>query len=193
MCGRQTQILIMELTKKYANFVRNCFNYNYFHKYRFNYGDNEFSQHTILRTPLPAYIQSKFALHAHDWMGFIHVLINKYGDEEWFTVKLNLYGTAYDAYLVMEYNGWCEVLNRKGKKAQTKRVLNTGPNDMPIDVFWLYIIDLAYESRESFDVAELLRIFKHTIWFYLCEKREEAIADMTSVKNNYICKYYSKD
>lgn len=177
----------MQLSQRYERFIYKCFNYEYFDRYRFNYGDGNFCQHKIINTPLPAYIQTKFALRAHDWMGYVKMLIDTHGHEGWFTVCQTLYGTFHDTYVVTEYNGWYDVYNKK----KAKRVYNSGPNDTPIDVFWLLVINLAYADDTS--VEDVARMFLNTIWFYLCEKQDEAITDLKCIHNNYVCKFYLKN
>ncbi|AQQ80381.1 ORF114 [Betabaculovirus altermyunipunctae] len=179
----------MELSKKYARFVQNCFNNDYFHKYRFNYGDDNFVRHKVVNTPLPAYIQTKHALHTHDWMAYVKILIDRYADKDWFAVTRNLYGTQHDMYLVVEYNGWQDVYNRK-RHGKIKRVFNSGPNDTPVDVFWLYIIDMVYSK--DYTCEEITRVFKQTIWFYICEEHDVAVSDLSCTTNDYVCKFYSQ-
>lgn len=177
----------MKLSEKFAQFVHNCFNYDYFHKYRFNYGDNNFRPHKILHTPLPEYIQTKYALHTHDWMGYVKILIDQYGNEDWFTVTQTQYGTVHDIYTITEYNSWQDVMNTKAR-GKPKRVYNSGPNDTPIDVFWLYILDIAVQCQTT--PKEIERIFKHTIWFYLCEQPSEAMSRLQCKTTSNICKFY---
>ncbi|AJK91768.1 ORF107 [Spodoptera frugiperda granulovirus] len=176
-----SQSLIMKLSKKYAQFVHDCFNYDYFHKYTFNYGDNKFRQHKITFTPLPAYIQTQHALHAHDWMGYVRILIDNHADESWFTVTKTLYGSYQNVYTVVEYNGWKDVFDN-----HQQRIYNSGPNDTPVDVFWLFIVDMAYAP---YNTDEIERIFRHAIWFYICE--EQYYEHMTCVTNNHVCPYYT--
>lgn len=179
------------LSARFANFIDNCFEYRYLRKYKFNYGDGQYATHKIFRTALPLYIRRRHELHEHDWMGYVRVLVDSVGEECWFSARCSTYGTVNESYCVLEYCCWKDVVCKKGRK-ECVRIKNDGPDDSPIDVFWIQLIDYAYSfgDIESHDasVHELGRLFLATIWFYLCE-RPEALDRIQCTKINHLSPY----
>lgn len=158
-------------------------------KYKFNYGDGKFQTHKIFYTDLPLYIQEHYNLYENDWLGYVKILIDIIARECWFDVKCNMYGTIDETYCEVRYYKWTDVVIKKGNK-ECVRIKNDGPDDTPVDVFWVRIIDHVYmfNNIESHDahLNELENLFLATIWFYVCECSFE---DMNCIQNNYISPY----
>jgi hypothetical protein len=179
------------LSSRFAKFIDKCFGYRYFQKYKFNYGDGKYETHKIFRTALPLYIQRRHKLYEKDWMGYVKLLVDRVGEEGWFNARCSTYGTVNESYCVLEYHQWSDVVCKKGAK-DCVRIKNDGPDDSPVDVFWIRLIDYAYnfDDIEDHDASahELKPLFLATVWFYLCE-RPEALDYLQCTKNNHLSPY----
>lgn len=179
------------LSKRFQKFIDKCFKYQFLQRYKFNYGDGCFSKHKIFYSTLPLYIQERYTLYENGWMGYVRNLIDLLGNETWFRAECNVYGTINETYCVVKYHEWTDVVLKKGNK-DCVRISNDGPDDAPIDVFWIRLIDFvhSFDSIEQHDAHahELKHLFLATIWFFICESSPD---DIVYTTNNYISPFIS--
>jgi hypothetical protein len=153
----------------FQQFINACFDHSCLHKYKFNYGDNVFRKHKITETPVPAYLNNY-----SNWMSYLHDVVAKIGEQNWFEASCDLYGTPCETYCVVHYNGWIDVVVKK--KDAAVRLKNTGPSDTSTDIFWAAIVNYAtsFDNLREHDqnLHNLKPLFLAAIWFYLCESDE---------------------
>ncbi|ABQ52041.1 hypothetical protein SlGVgp098 [Spodoptera litura granulovirus] len=174
------------LSQQFDAFISECFDYQVLKRYSFNYGDNVYRKHKIVEARIPLYICSHYNFYDdRAWMDYVKIVIDTIAASDWFNFTLTLYGTLNESYLVTEYQRWTDVIQMK-QKSKTVRVINTGPSDMTIDVFWIQFIDhiTNYDNIEDLNTSlpQLEYIFKSAIWFFICES--DNVERFANVKNN---------
>nr|ANY57609.1 PlxyGVORF90 protein [Plutella xylostella granulovirus] len=150
-----------------SDFVEKCFGYGALSSFKFNYGNNEFVRHKLFTEPVPYYIKKHYKIY--DWMSYVRMVIDRIGDESWLRAECALYGIEGHVHCVIRYNGWEDVMEVGGR-----RLRNTGPNDVPLDVFWWRLIDFACAEHDCVqshddDLHTLNWLFMSVIWFNMCE------------------------